>query len=93
MKRCLMIAAVAGAAVAGATGAAAYDRNSKTSFSEEWQTHLKRINEGRKSGVLSRAEARVLRREHNALGALPYSDSTKAKLSRESKRIAAYKTS
>jgi hypothetical protein len=90
MKRLVIFAAMS---VIGATSAAAYDWTSKVSFSEEWQQQSARITAGRKSGVLSRAESRMLRREHNALGAMPYNAQTKLMLSQQSKRIAAYKTS
>jgi hypothetical protein len=89
MKRIVIIAAMA---LIGATSASAYDWSSRTSFTSEWQQQSARITAGRKSGVLSRAEARMLRRELDALGDMPYNSATRVMLSRHSKRIAAYKS-
>jgi hypothetical protein len=94
MNRGLRIAAliVVGAGMAAfVTSAHAYNWNSKSSFDTEWQTQMNRISAGRKSGVLSRAEARRLRRNLNAIAAMPYNSRAREMLSRESKEIAAAK--
>jgi hypothetical protein len=58
----------------------------------EWQQQAARIKDGRRSGMLSRLEARVLQRELDAIGGMPFSPSTREMLSQHSKKIAAYKS-
>ena len=94
MRRLLVIAAVTVLSAASAvTAASAYDWSSRQSFQAEWQQQSARISAGRKSGMLSRAEARMLRRELDRLGAMPYSIRVREMLSQHSRKIAAYKTS
>jgi predicted acylesterase/phospholipase RssA len=85
------ITLISGTAI-GALNAGAYDYSSKSAFLEEWQQQYARVAAGRKSGVLSRAEARMLRRELDALGAMGYNSKSRDMLSRHSKKIAAYKS-
>jgi opacity protein-like surface antigen len=92
MKHSTIVAAVAAVVSLSAVNSAeAYNWNSKSSFGAEWNTQADRITAGRKSGVLSRAAARSFFRRHNYIATLPYNASTRAILSRESKRIAAAK--
>jgi hypothetical protein len=94
MKQLRVISAImALSAVIGVTGANAYDWTSREPFQAEWQQQHARISAGRKSGMLSRSEARLLRRELDALGEMPYGSRARDMLSKHSKKIASYKTS
>jgi hypothetical protein len=84
MKRLLIVAILT---VAGAGSANAYNWNSSSSFNSEAQKQMDRISAGRKGGVLYRSEARMLRREVRSI----MNDGNRASLSKESKRINAYK--
>jgi hypothetical protein len=84
MKRLLIVAALT---VAGAGTASAYQWNSNSSFNSEAQRQMNRIAEGRKGGVLYRWEGRMLRREVQSIS----SAGNRASLSKQSKRIYAYK--
>jgi hypothetical protein len=84
MKRLLIVAVLT---AAGAGSASAYNWNSSSSFNSEAQKQMDRIAAGRKGGVLYRYEARQLRREVRSI----MNDGNRAALSKESKRINAYK--
>lgn len=93
MKRLFVITTVAVmAATTTIDSARAYDWSSRTAFTAEWQQQSARIKDGQRSGMLARAEARMLRRELDALGGMTYNSKTREMLSRHSKKIAAYKS-
>ena len=92
MKRTLIVATLLVGFAIVSTKANAYDWTSRASYTAEWQQQSARITDGRRSGMLSKAEARMLRRELAALGELPYNAKTRDMLSKHSKRIAAYKS-
>ena len=72
--------------------ASAYDWSSRSAFMTEWQQQSTRIKDGRRSGMLSRAEARMLRRELDVLAGMPFNSTTCDMLSQHSKKIASYKS-
>jgi hypothetical protein len=95
MKRLLAIATLIalGCASVGTTGANAFDWSSRTAFMGEWNQQMARIADGRRSGMLSKSEARMLRRELEAVGAMKPGMQACTMLSEHSKKIASYKTS
>ena len=93
MKQVVRVAAISViGALSASGGAQAYDWSSRTAFMAEWQQQSIRIQDGRRSGMLSRAEARMLRRGLDALGGMPFNTATSEMLSQHSKKIAAYKS-
>jgi hypothetical protein len=95
MKHLFAIAATIalGSVGVGSTGANAFDWSSRTSFMAEWTQQMARIADGRKSGMLSKAEARMLRRELETVGEMLPGIKACSMLSEHSKKIASYKTS
>jgi hypothetical protein len=95
MMRLIALAAVItlGTAGVGATTASAFDWSSRSSFMAEWNQQMARINEGRRSGMLSKSEARMLRRELEVVGEMAVGTKACTMLSEHSKKIASYKTS
>jgi hypothetical protein len=76
-----------------ATNASAFDWSSRSSFMTEWNQQMTRIADGRKSGRLSKDEARMLRRELETVGEMTPGTKACTMLSEHSKKIAAHKTS
>jgi hypothetical protein len=95
MKRLFTIASciALGSLSFGSTTVRAFDWSSRTSFMTEWNQQMARIADGRRSGMLSKAEARMLRRELEAVGEMSPSTQACTMLSEHSKKIASYKTS
>jgi hypothetical protein len=95
MKRLILIATLIalGSASVGSTSASAFDWSSRASFMSEWQQQMARIADGRRSGMLSKAEARMLRRELEAVGEMSPGSKACTMLSEHSKKIASYKSS
>jgi hypothetical protein len=95
MKRIIATAAfiALSSACLGSTSASAFDWSSRSSFMAEWKQQMARIADGRRSGMLSKAEARMLRRELEAVGGMPAGTKACTMLSEHSKKIASYKTS
>jgi hypothetical protein len=94
MKRLLAVATlIAFSSVSiGSTNAGAFDWSSRSSFMAEWNQQMARIADGRRSGVLSKAEGRMLREELKAVGEMPPGTTACTMLSEHSKKIASYKT-
>jgi hypothetical protein len=95
MKRLIAITAViiVGSVSIGTTTASAFDWSSRSSFMTEWNQQMARIADGRKSGMLSKSEARMLRRELATVGGMSPGTKACTLLSEHSKKIASYKTS
>jgi hypothetical protein len=94
MKRLFAIATfiALGSISFGTTSVHAFDWSSRAAFTAEWNQQMARIADGRRSGMLSKAEARMLRRELAMVGNMSPGTRACTLLSEHSKKIASYKT-
>jgi hypothetical protein len=95
MRKLIVLAALVafGSISVGSTSASAFDWSSRSAFMAEWKQQMARIADGRRSGMLSKAEARMLRRELESVGEMKPGTQACTMLSEHSKKIASYKTS
>jgi hypothetical protein len=95
MKRLFAVATLIalGSISVGTTSANAFDWSSRAAFMGEWKQQMTRIADGRRSGMLSKGEARMLRQELEAVGEMKPGMQACTMLSEHSKKIASYKTS